>query len=134
MIAAEPSGGADDSVGVLFFSMRSRAWLDSEVIVRFALMVSVCWAVALALDGSSDVLLFLAPALLIAIPLVSGRYIGETLIERLAAPSARRRRHSAVHQPPAPQPPAVWRPRGARLVALSLAKRPPPALRLLPQS
>jgi len=113
--------------------MRRRAWLDSETIVRIALAVSVCWAVGLALDGSSDVLLFLAPALLIAIPLVSGRYIGEALIERLVRVRPRAPRPRSVRTPLTRRPPATWLPRGARLVAFSLAKRPPPA-HLLPQS
>jgi hypothetical protein len=96
-----------------------------------ALAITVCWALALAFAGSTDVLLFLAPALLVAAPLVAGRYVGETLIVRIAARrSGPRRRPSALGDstPPAT---ALWLPRGTRLLAFSLAKRPPPVHLLL---
>jgi hypothetical protein len=105
----------------------------SDFIARLALAIAVCWAAALALTGSTDVLLFLAPALLIAIPLVAGRYVGEKLITKLAAERAARRRRPAKTSPPAPRQPAIWLPRGTRLIAFSLAERPPPA-RLLRQN
>lgn len=98
----------------------------------WALAITLCWVVALALTGATDALLFIAPALLIAIPLLGGRYIGEELIIRLAGRKARPRRRSASalgrH---APSVPGAWRPRGARLIAFSLAKRPPPPRLLL---
>jgi hypothetical protein len=99
-----------------------------------ALGITLCWIVALACAGSTDVLLFLAPALLIAIPLLSGLYIGEELIVKLAARRAPRPRSAAV--PSAwslPSAPEGRLPRGAGLIAFSLAKRPPPA-RLLTQN
>jgi hypothetical protein len=97
-----------------------------------ALAVTLCWVAALALTGSTDALLFFAPALLILIPLFGGFYVGEELIARLTARRARPRRRSAA-APAAPPVPATWLPRGARLLAASLAKRPPPAV-LLPQN
>lgn len=97
-----------------------------------ALALTLCWVAVLAVTGSTDVLLFLAPALLIAIPLLGGRYVGEELIAKLAAKRARPRRASAP-APVAPAAPRNWRPRGASLLAFSLAKRPPPP-RLLPQN
>lgn len=100
---------------------------------RRALAVTVCWVAALALTGSTDALLFLAPALLIAIPLLGGRFIGEELIARLAARRARPRPRSASAPLAPPPAPATWLPRGARLIASALAKRPPPAA-LLPQN
>ena len=97
-----------------------------------ALALTLCWVALLAVTGSTDVLLFLAPALLIAIPLLGGRYVGEELIAKLSAKRARPRRAAS---PPsaAPSAPGNWHPRGASLLAFSLAKRPPP-LRLLPQN
>lgn len=72
------------------------------------------------------ILLVLAPTLLILIPLLSGRYVGEELIAKLVARSvAERRRPVAVARPSLPVP-ATWSPRGTRLIAFSLAKRPPP--------
>ena len=106
---------------------------DGDHIARFALAVAVCWAIVLALTGSADVLLFLAPALLILIPLVAGRYVGEKLIARLAGDRTGKRRRRAAASSPAPRLPAIWLPRGTRLIAFSLAERPPPG-RLLTQN
>jgi hypothetical protein len=98
-----------------------------------AFAITACWALALAFSGSTDALLFLAPALLIVVPLLAGRYIGHELIVKLAEKRPRTRRRSSVTPIPTPRPPATWLPRGTRLVAFSLAERPPPA-RLLPQT
>ncbi len=92
-----------------------------------ALAITICWAAALAVAGSTEALLFMAPALLIAIPLLSGHYVGEELIVKLAERRARPPRR-AVSAPawPLPSTPESWRPRGTGLIAFSLAKRPPP--------
>lgn len=96
--------------------------------------ITFCWVAALAVTGSTDVLLFLAPALLIAIPLLCGRYIGEELIVKLATRRVRPpRRATAAPVLPLPAAPESWRPRGTGLIAFSLAKRPPPT-RLLVQN
>jgi hypothetical protein len=94
-----------------------------------ALAITICWVAALAFTGATDVLLFMAPALLIAIPLFGGRYIGEELIVKLAARRARLPRREAASAPARRSPPAPesWRRRGTGLIAFSLAKRPPPA-------
>lgn len=105
----------------------------SDFIARVALAVAACWAVALALTGSTDVLLFLAPALLIAVPLIAGRYVGEKLIARLVERRGAKRRRPVSTPATRPRRPAVWLPRGTRLIAFSLAERPPPA-RLLTQN
>lgn len=96
-----------------------------------ALALTLCWVAALALTGSTEALLFLAPALLIVIPLIGGRYVGEELIVKLATRRARPRRRTAISsvRPLAPVVEAR-RPRGNRLIAFSLAKRPPPTLPL----
>jgi hypothetical protein len=91
-----------------------------------ALAITVCWVFALALSGSTDTLLFLAPALLIVAPLIAGRYLGEELIARLIAKGSRPPRRSAAPPASAPRPPLAWSPRGARLLAFSRAERPPP--------
>lgn len=102
--------------------------LASRFTDNWALGITLCWVVVLALTGATDVLLFVAPALLIAIPLFGGRYIGEELIVRLAGRVARPRRRTAFSRNRRlPSAPEGWRPRGARLIAFSLAERPPPA-------
>lgn len=99
-----------------------------------ALAITLCWVTALALTGATDTLLFLAPALLIVIPLLGGHYIGEELIVKLTARRARPCRRSATAAAwRLPAAPEDWRPRGAGLIAFSMAKRPPPA-RLLSQT
>jgi hypothetical protein len=102
-------------------------WLAERFTERRALLITVCWVAALAATGSTDALLFLAPALLIAIPILCGRYFGEELIARLADRPARTRPARAIAASAAPRAPRTWLPRGARLLAFSLAKRPPPA-------
>lgn len=91
-----------------------------------ALAITVCWVAVLALTGSTDVLLFIAPALLIAIPLLGGHYVGEELIVRLASRRSRPRRSRGALAQRLPVGPRRWRPRGTGLLANSLAKRPPP--------
>ena len=91
--------------------------------------LTCAWALALALSGSADMLFYLAPMLLFAIPLVAGRYLGESLVVKLAARGRRRRPRPARAQM-APRAPSLWLPRGTRLIAFSLAERPPPAAAL----
>ncbi|HEX4465145.1 MAG TPA: hypothetical protein VH042_10955 [Solirubrobacterales bacterium] len=99
-----------------------------------ALTVTVCWALALALSGSTDTLLFLAPALLIVAPLVAGRYPGEELIAKLVAERSQRPRRPAAVLAPSPRSVvASSSPRGTGLLAFSRAERPPP-FGLLPQT
>lgn len=97
-----------------------------------ALAATVCWVALLVATGSTEALLFLAPALLIVIPLLGGRYLGEELIAKFVARRSRPRRGPATARQ-APSVPAVWLPRGTRLIAFGLAKRPPP-VRLALQS
>lgn len=99
-------------------------WFDE----KRALALTLCWLLLLAFTGSTDVLLFLAPALLIAIPLFCGRYLGEELIAELVARRAKRRRPSrpARLELPHSGAPRTWRPHGVSPIAFSLAKRPPP--------
>lgn len=92
-----------------------------------ALAITLLWVAALAAAGSTDALLFMAPAVLIVIPLLGGHYIGEELIVKVAARQTRPpRRATDPRAWPLPPAPADWRPRGTGLIAFSMAKRPPP--------
>jgi hypothetical protein len=73
--------------------------------------------------------LLAAPLLALLAPLVVGRYLGAEHIERLVAARAPRR-HPAARRlaAPAVRAPRVLLPRGGRLLATSLAVRPPPSL------
>ena len=102
--------------------------LASRFTDKRALTITICWVAALAITGSTEALLFMAPALLIVIPLLGGHYIGEELIAKLAARRARPPHRLAASPASAlPSAPPTWLPRGTGLIAFSLAKRPPPA-------
>lgn len=85
-------------------------------------------AVACALVGSlvnvSTAAMYLAPALVLALPLLAGRYVGERQLARLARARPPVRRPSDA--PRRPQRPRAVLPRGPRLIGAALAVRPPP--------
>jgi hypothetical protein len=99
---------------------------DRIVLWAFALLV-VAWMVAQALSGSATGLLHLAPALVLALPLILGRYPGESKLAELAGTSRTptARRPSRI---PMPRSHVRVMQRGGRLVASAMAKRPPPLL------
>ncbi|NLT04831.1 MAG: hypothetical protein GXY03_00830 [Solirubrobacterales bacterium] len=75
-------------------------------------------------------LLYAAPLLLIALPLLAGRYVGEDRLARAVASrrGKRPRAERRIAPPRAALRPLAALPRGGRLIAFSLADRPPPAL------
>lgn len=84
-------------------------------------------AVALLVPGLAVGVLFLSPAIVLLATLLSGRYVGEDRLRRLAAafrPSRRRRPRAAPGQRVRRR--LALMPRGGSLVATSLAVRPPP--------
>jgi len=100
---------------------------DLRLVLALA-AASMAWIVVQGVAGLGDGFVMLAPALALALPLLAGRYLGEEAIERvlvaLAARTASRGRPCQI----APRHPRVpLLPRGGRLIAASLATRPPPA-------
>jgi hypothetical protein len=88
-----------------------------------AITVAVtAWALAHGLDTGA---LFMAPALLLALPLLFGRYVGE---ERLLPRATRTPILRAPRQLAAARPLATTISRGGELIARFLAVRPPPLL------
>jgi hypothetical protein len=93
-------------------------------LLSFATVVAA-WMLLQALTGVELGLLYLAPALILCAPLALGCYVGEKQLAGLADRSPRR---------PGPRARGLALPRGhvrvmqrgGRLVAASLAKRPPP--------
>jgi hypothetical protein len=87
-------------------------------------VVAIGLAFAQQLTGLDADVLIALPALLLLLPLVAGRYVGEDGLSRLVRELPRRR-----HPSPAP---AVRRsrrhagPRGGLLIAVALARRGPP--------
>lgn len=79
--------------------------------------------------GLSTGLLFMAPALVMFLPLVAGRlYVGERRLARLVRAVPAPRRTAVAHSPRQARRRRL--PRGGRLLAFSLAVRPPPATRI----
>lgn len=79
----------------------------------------------IALGAPVDLLLA-APVLLLALPLLSGRYLGEGTLRRLARRVVPRPRRAACAGVRTTRHRAVL-PRGGALLAGALAVRPPPA-------
>lgn len=92
-------------------------------------LATTAFPVVLVVPGLDVAVLFLSPAIVLLASLLTGHYVGEERLARLAAamrPGRRRRGRAA--RPASPPSPRALMPRGGRLVATSLAVRPPPRL------
>jgi hypothetical protein len=78
--------------------------------------------------GSGQALAYLSPALLLLLALAARRYPGERALVALMAAHAGTRRRGLSDRPPRVSGPRALLPRGGRLIAASLAVRPPPVL------
>jgi hypothetical protein len=97
--------------------------------LRILLLLSVLalgLAMAQSVVGLSTGVLFMAPALVMFLPLIAGRcYLGERRLARLTRAVPEPRRIAAlVHAPRRAERRLL--PRGGSLLAFSLAVRPPP--------
>jgi hypothetical protein len=90
----------------------------------------VAFAVLQPLTGVSPDLLLAAPVVMLLLPLLTGRYVGEDALVALAVRSRPPRARSAASPPVSPRPPRVLA-RGGRLIGSALAERGPPAVSLL---
>ena len=89
---------------------------------------SAALLLAFAAGAVGSELLYVAPVALLALPLLSGRYVGEQSIRRLASRRATRTERTAARPLIVSARPAARAfPRGGLLVAASLAERGPPA-------
>jgi hypothetical protein len=94
------------------------------------LLLALCvlalgWLAVTSVIGLSVGFLFLMPALILALPLLAGRYVGAERLSRFARARSPRKRRAAA----ASLTPRGWGlvpPRGGLLIAASLAVRPPP--------
>jgi hypothetical protein len=98
---------------------------DLRSALLFAAIAAV-WALTQGIADLHSVWLTMAPALLIAVPLVGGRYVGSEVIERYARRPPRPRRARGSVPAVRPRAPRAMR-RGSLLVARRLAGRAPPA-------
>ena len=89
--------------------------------------LTAAWSLGLAALGAHEAVLYLAPALLLALPLAFGRFPGEDVLAAARALDDRRRRPAPVLSPVcwALEPSA---PRGGRLIATAVGLRGPPAI------
>jgi hypothetical protein len=99
---------------------------DRKVLLAAAVLTSALLLLA-AIAGHAELLAYAAPLFLLAVPLLAGRYVGEERLGALRTRIAGRRRRPTPARPRAPRPVALL-PRGGRLIAESLAVRPPPGL------
>jgi hypothetical protein len=97
--------------------------------VLLAAAVALCALLLLcAVAGHPDLVAFVGPLCLLALPLLAGRYVGEEALDRLRRDRpSRRRLLIARGLPKGAQRVAVILPRGGRLIAEALAVRPPPS-------
>jgi hypothetical protein len=95
--------------------------------VALVAAVGVLAALLGTVGGVDSVLLELAPVLVVFLPLLAGRYLGEERLAAVVAAFAPRRARAAVRLTPrTPRAPRAFV-RGGRLVASALAERGPPA-------
>lgn len=94
----------------------------------FALAGLTLALASLTFVGVHSDLLLAAPVLVFALPLLAGRYVGEEQLARLAAAFVVARRRPAAQLVPTARRAPHSLPRGGRLIAASLAVRPPPVL------
>jgi hypothetical protein len=102
---------------------------DQRILLGLSAL-AVLFAVVQSATGIGGDVLLAAPALILLLPLLAGRYVGEDGIARLGAILAPRRRRpvAAVALPVQRAPRALAR--GGRLVAMALGRRGPPAPQL----
>jgi hypothetical protein len=103
--------------------MKDHSW--RRALLCAAALLVAAGMVADTCTGAHTGVVHLAPALLMAIPLVLGRYVGEAQLVGLAGRARTPRRRRPVRLA-APRSYARVMKRGGRLVASGLAKRPPP--------
>jgi hypothetical protein len=99
---------------------------DQRILVGLA-FVSMALVVVHSMLGLDPDLLLAVPALVLFLPLACGRYVGEEGIASLIA-FCRRPVARAIARRGRPVRALRILPRGGRLIAVSLARRGPPAL------
>ena len=99
---------------------------DQRILLALAVL-SMALAVLQHVAGINPDVLLAVPGLVLLLPLLAGRYLGEDGIARLAALAARVRRPRATAISGAIRRAPRVLPRGGRLIAAALGLRGPPA-------
>jgi hypothetical protein len=97
---------------------------DQRMLFAFAAGTAALVLLA-ALAGHAELIAYAAPVLVVALPLVAGRYVGEERLRQLCSLGRPRDRRVPAATPVVRRP-AELVPRGGRLMAHSLAERGPP--------
>ena len=102
---------------------------DQRLMAALALLSSAV-VLAACLLGAAAEIAYLAPVLVLAVPLLAGRFVGEERIARAVRARRRRPVRALGGEVGVPRRTTVALPRGGRLIAASLAVRPPPLFAL----
>jgi hypothetical protein len=97
---------------------------DRHILLALATL-SLAFAIVQSATGISPDVLLAVPALLLLMPLLAGRYVGEDGLARLAGRREAPRRRTPARLGERRRASRV-RPRGGRLIAAALAERGPP--------
>jgi hypothetical protein len=106
---------------------RPSATIRRRLLPIAAAVALLALAASGALPGLLDALAYLLPPLLLLVVLVARRYPGERALLALIAGDRHGRRSTCIGFLIAKRRPRAMVPRGGRLIACSLAVRPPPA-------
>jgi hypothetical protein len=98
---------------------------DQRLLLGLAAL-TLLFAVIQSATGISGDVLLAAPVLILLLPLLAGRYLGEEGIARLCAALAPVRRRPVARATQPWRAPRVLA-RGGRLIAVALARRGPPS-------
>jgi hypothetical protein len=90
--------------------------------------ISCVWLLGLELLGVEAAFAYLAPALLILLPLLGGHYPGDRALARAGRRRSSPRRRPCSSPGPRRRPRPGLLPRGGRLVGAAMAGRAPPTL------
>jgi hypothetical protein len=99
---------------------------DQRILLGLAAL-TVLFAIVQSATGIGGDVLLAAPVLVLLLPLLAGRYVGEDGIARLIALIAPRRRRPGVARAARPRRAPRLLARGGRLLAVAMAQRGPPA-------
>ena len=88
--------------------------------------IAALWTLGLLGLGVAEAAAYLAPTLLILLPLLGGRYPGDAALTRAASRARRMRPRSSLARPHRRFGPPRCLPRGGCLVGSALAGRAPP--------
>jgi hypothetical protein len=102
---------------------------DRRILLGLAAL-TVLFAVVQSVTGISGDVLLAAPALILLLPLLAGRYLGEDGLARLSAFAAPPRRRPAVSRIPGTLRAPRILARGGQLIGDALGTRGPPAFAL----